>query len=121
MRATFSRSPGERAFDRCFYPFGAILGLWIVGIFVDAFFRDSGARKLHSEAELSTAVPDPAWHAWLPYAISVILCGYWFWALLSVLRAWTDPRARILRLSALTLLIFYAGVAYLLLTSLSSE
>jgi hypothetical protein len=115
--ATPTRSPGELAFDRCFYPFGAILAVVLVGIFGDLFISRRVTRKPHSEAELAAAMPDPAWHVWLPFTLGVLLCIYWLWALWGLLRAWKDPRARVLRFSALFLLFFDAGIAIVLLSS----
>jgi hypothetical protein len=115
-----SRSPGERAFDRCFYPFGAILALALLGIlegiFANLFVSRTLIHKPHSEAELAAAVPDPAWHTWLPFILGVLLCVYWLWAFFGVLSTWRDPRARVLRFSALFLLLFDACIAYGLLT-----
>ena len=112
-----SCSPGERAFDRCFYPFGAVLALALAGILGELFISYTVTHKPHSEAEFEVTVPDPAWHTWLPFTLGVLLCIYWLWAFWSLLRAWRDPRARILRFSALFLLLFDASIAYLLLSS----
>jgi hypothetical protein len=110
------RSPGERAFDRCFYPFGAILALALAGIFGELFISHTVTHKPRSEAELAATPADPAWHTWLPFTLSMLLCIYWLWAFWSVLRAWRDPRVRVLRFSALFLLLLDAGIAYVLLS-----
>jgi hypothetical protein len=55
-----SRSAGERAFDRCFYPFGAFLALALIGMFGDLFLGHTTIHKPRSEAEVAAAVSDPA-------------------------------------------------------------
>ena len=63
------------------------------------------------------AVLDPTWYELVQFVIGELLCVYWLWAFWSVLRAWRDPGARILRFSALFLLLFDAAIAIGLLMS----
>lgn len=110
------RSPGERAFDRCFYPFGVVLLLPVITMAIHLVVRPSTPHRQRSEAELAAAMPDPAWLSWIPFTLGVLLCAYWVWALWSVLRAWHDPAARILRVSSILLLLFDAGIILALIS-----
>ena len=85
-----NRSPGERAFDLCFLPFAAFCVL--------AFCTVSIIRWLRGPYEARLAVvksPPSAWLIWIPFGLGVLLGVLWVRALISVIRAWSDPSFRI--------------------------
>ncbi len=120
-KAKLPRSPGERAFDLCFYPFGVVLAFAFASLFGDLLMSDSTSRNAQNGRSLIAAVLDPTWYRLVQFAIGELLCVYWLWALWCVLRAWRDPGARVLRFSALFLLLFDGCMAFGLLTSPFSD
>jgi hypothetical protein len=112
-----SRSPGELAFDRCFYPFGTLLLLCFFRLFGELLLQSGTDQRKPPFLAASATTSGPAWLHWLPFACGWLLCAYWVWAFFSVVRSWRDPRVRILRISALFLLFFDASIALSLLGS----
>ena len=108
------RLPGEVAFDRCFLP---LVALSVFNI-VFAIIADRGTpSESLSEEQLAAEMPLPIWHAWLWFALGLLLAGLWFRAVVSLVRTWRDPSSRVLRFSASVLLIpFAVATCRLLLT-----
>ena len=78
-RSRWSRTPGEKAFDRCFFP-------WVFsGIYSAMLFHGV--------------------HAWGLFAVGVISAAFWVGGLISLIAGWRDPAARLLRLCALWFLL----------------
>ena len=73
-----SRSAGERAFDRCFFP----LPLYLVHLLALGF-----AYVVPSSAD-----PDmtgvPPLYVWVLFSLGLLLGIHWVWALRSVIAAW---------------------------------
>ncbi len=67
-------------------------------------FQGSVTSRPPTEAELASASPDP--FLWLQPAIAVAIAFYCLWAFWSVIRAWNDPAAKVLRFTSLALLFF---------------
>ena len=107
------RLPGEIAFDRCFLPLATLSVLSFIVEFIA--WRLRPPYKPETEAQLSAAIPPPAWHAWLPFAVGLLLAVLWVRALVSLVRVWRDPSSRVLRFSASVLLIPFAVVTCRLL------
>src|SRR5688572_29075163 len=93
-----TRTSGERAFDR------SVVGIlvWAIGAFVSLLAFATPAISLQV-ASLIAGV-------W-----SLLILGYLCWCLTDVVRAWNDPSARVLRFSAIGLLLLLA-VASIALT-----
>jgi len=106
------RLPGEIAFDRCFLPLAA-LSLFNI-IFAIITLRLSPSEPL-TEEQLAAEMPPPLWHAWLWFALGLLLAVLWFRAIVSLVRAWRDPSSRVLRFSASVLLIPFAVATFRLL------
>ena len=100
------RLPGEIAFDRCFMPVAALFILKLVFFAIGLTYeRPKGPP---TEAELATQLPPPAWHGWLFCGVGVVLAFLWVRALVTLIRAWSDPSSRVLRFAAVVLLIPFA-------------
>ena len=82
-RSATGRTPGERAFDRCFLPFVLFIA----------------ASVFRARAEHLTPIAS---------GLALAGCLAWLWALGSVVRAWRDPAARWLLLSALGILFLFS-------------
>ncbi len=91
------RSPGERAFDRALMSLFFFLLAWS---FIDSSMEQSA---------VSTA-PD-----WLAFCMRVAVFCLWIWLVRGVVVAWSDPFARVLRISSVLLLLFYAVIVFSLL------
>jgi hypothetical protein len=102
------RTPGERAFDRCFLPFAAFFILNIIAEFI--LWRLRAAYEPLAKAQAVANVLPPPWHFWLPFAFGLILAVLWIRALIGLVRVWHDPSSRVLRFSASVLLIPF-GIA----------
>ena len=99
LKRIFARTPGERAFDRCLFPLAVFFVLSIVvGII--------------GESVLAVSLPSPVWLTWLGFALGLILAVLWFRALFSVISAWRDPSATILRFVSCVLLLPFAYLAF---------
>ena len=109
----YGRTPGERAFDRCFLPFAAFFVLSIISEFIA--WRLRPPYKPPTEAQLAAELPPPAWHLWLPFAFGLLLAVLWVRALITLVSVWRDPTSRVLRFSASVLLIPFAVVTCRLL------
>ena len=107
------RTPGEVAFDRCFFPLAALSVVGVVTVALTAVLSPPAHER--TEVELASEVPDPTWPLWLLFAVGLVVAFFWLRAFVGVVRAWRDPSARILRFSALGLLIPLAIVAVRLL------
>lgn len=106
------RLPGEIAFDRCFLPLIA-LSLFNIAFAIITGRLDQSEPL--TEVKLAAPVPPPLWHAWLWFALGLLLAALWFRAIVTLARAWRDPSARVLRFSASVLLLPFAVVTYQLL------
>ena len=95
-----SRSAGERAFDRCFFPFALYL-----------FYLIALAAVFEVPPSSDPDMPGvPPVFVWVLFALGILLSIHWVWALRSVIAAWRDPFARVLRFSSLALLIFAGAI-----------
>jgi hypothetical protein len=109
----YDRTPGERAFDRCFLPLAAFFVLEVIAASAAAKLRPP--HKPQTEAQLAAAMPpSSAWQVWIAFAIGILLAVLWVRAFASLVSAWQDPSSRV-RFSALVLLIPFAMTAYQLL------
>ena len=107
------RTPGEVAFDRCFFPLAALSIVGVVTIALTAVLSPPAHER--TEVELASEVPDPTWPLWLLFAVGLVVAFFWFRAFVGVVWVWRDPSARVLRFSALGLLLPLAAVAIRLL------
>ena len=95
----------ERAFDGCFFPFALyLLHLLALAVFL-AETSDSGQEMPGVPPLLN----------WVLFSLGVLLSVHWIWAFRSVIAAWWDPYARVLRFSSLGLLFFAACIVWGLL------
>jgi hypothetical protein len=94
------RSPGERAFDRCLFPFLLHL-LQALAL---------GVASLMDSRSDDGMPPVPRLIVWALFSLDLLLCGHWAWAFRSVIAAWRDPFARVLRFSSLGLLLLYTPI-----------
>jgi hypothetical protein len=62
-------------------------------------------------APVPAAIPHSAWLVWFPFALGLLFAVLWVRAITSLIAAWSDPSAKILRFCALILLIPFAAVA----------
>ena len=109
----FRRTPGEVAFDRCFFP---LASLSVVGVVTSALTAVlSLPAHPRTEAELASEVPNPAWPLWILFSIGLVVAFFWLRAFIGVVQVWRDPSARILRYPALGLLLPLGFVAVRLL------
>jgi hypothetical protein len=92
------RSPGERAFDQCFYPVPLFVLLFVV-------------RSILSPNDLGL----PAFPSWGTFSFGIMLSAYWLWAFYAVATAWHDPFARVLRFSSLAILALAVPILLTLL------
>jgi hypothetical protein len=83
----------------------------VLGFFVAVFMPARLPHKPRTETEIVAALPEPAWHHWLPVTLGGLFFVYCLWALWSVIRTWRDPNAKVLRFSALLLLLFDFSIA----------
>ena len=95
-----SRSAGERAFDRCFFPF-ALYVVYMLALSAVLEYPPSPDPDMPGV---------PPIFVWVLFSLGLLLCTHWVWALRSVITAWRDPFARVLRFSSLGLL-FFAGLS----------
>ena len=109
----YGRTPGERAFDRCFLPFAAFFVLSLV--FEVIAWRLRPTSKPPTEAQLAAELPPPGWHLWLPFAFGLFLAVLWVRALITLVSVWRDPSSAVLRFSASVLLVPFAVVTSRLL------
>ena len=100
--------PGEIAFDRCFIPVAILATLGGTEQAVRALWLGDAER-------LPETSPRWAAYEWLWCGIGLAFACLWVRALLTLVRAWRDPSARILRFSASVLLIPFATAVWLLL------
>ena len=76
------RTPGERAFDRCFLP---LVALFTVNGLVGLITRQRRPLGVVlTETELAAQLPPPAWEQWLPFAVGLIAAGLWLRGFLSL-------------------------------------
>ena len=99
------RLPGEIAFDRCFMPVAALFVLKLVLFAIGLTHQHPKGPP--TEAELAAELPPP-WHGWLFSAGGAVLAFLWVRALITLIRAWSDPSSRVLRFAAVVLLIPFA-------------
>ena len=113
-KRVFARTPGERAFDRCFFPL-AIFFVGSVNLTAIEIVRQqrSGSNDTPHRA---LALLSPEWLPWTSLIVGVLFSFLWVRALFSVIRSWDDPSARILRKVSCILLVSFAAVTYSLLT-----
>lgn len=102
------RLPGEIAFDRCFMPVVALFVLKLIFVLIE--LAHEHPNRLPTEAELAAQLPPPAWQGWLFCGVGVVLAFLWVRAVVSLVRAWSDPSARVLRFVAVVLLVPF-GIA----------
>ena len=112
----FARTPGEQAFDRCLFPFAASFLVTIV-LFIIGGIRHRSPSHTRSESALAVQLPDPVWLPWLYFALGLVLAGLWFRALLSLISAWRDPSATVLRFVSCVLLLPFAFMAFTFLST----
>src|SRR4051812_12968028 len=78
----FARTPGERAFDRCLFPFALSFVVSIV-LGIIGRFRHRSPPHPQTESALTTPLsipvppPTPVWHLWLCFAIGLVLAALW--------------------------------------------
>jgi len=113
------RTPGERAFDRCFLPVAilpvaTVFTLNIVSIFITWKTHPPYKPPCKSDA-IATPPSASVWLGWLSFGIGILLVVLWIRALVTLIGAWNDPSSKLLRFSALMLLIPFAAIALLLL------
>jgi hypothetical protein len=116
----FTRTPGERAFDRCLFPFAvSFVVSFVLGVIGGPWLR-SPSRPA-SELALTTPsqfpLPIPSWHLWLYFALGLVGALLWLRALLTLIGAWRDPSAKIQRFACCFLLIPFASIVYILLSA----
>ena len=75
----------------------------------------SPSAHSRTEVELASEVPDPVWPLWVSVAVGIVVAFFWLRAFIGMVRIWRDPSARILRFSALGLLLPLAVAAVRLL------
>ena len=94
----FGRTAGERVFDRAFVP---LVAFWVFSITTNfAAFRPGGGESVQ------------VWPPWIAFAIGSILAALWGRALVTLLLVWNDPSAKVVRFSALVLLIPFGAVVF---------
>lgn len=86
------RTPGQRAFDRCFLPIAAIAVIFMFG--------DHATTEKHIPVT-------PHWWLWFLFLIGLGLATLWVRALGSLIDAWNDPSAKVIRFSASACLIVF--------------
>jgi hypothetical protein len=129
----YSRTPGEQAFDRCFFPiaalfvFGVVLRLYpLVALFVGEVAvgiigwtigqsSEPGTDTDTGDVPVSAQIPHSAWLVWFSFALGLVLAILWVRAVAGLIATWADPSARILRFPALVLLVPFACVVVKLL------
>ena len=109
------RTPGEVAFDRCFFPLAAVCILDVLANGVAIVYDSATSTQGHTEAEIAVAAPVSRWPLWIAFLIGLVTAFLWLRALISVVMAWRDPSASVLRFSAVGLLLFLAVVTVSLL------
>ena len=103
------RSPGEIAFDRCFFPLATLFVLGVVIVALTLAFAPLAHPR--SEIDFAPGTRARARPLWPSRGAGLIIAFFWWRGFVSVARAWRDPSARVLRFSALGLLIPLAIVA----------
>ncbi len=98
LRTRGFRSAGERAFDRCLFPF--------VLHFIQAVLLGV-VSTLNSDDDMPSV---PQFVIWVMFGFDLLLCLHWAWAARSVIVAWRDPYAKVLRFSSLGLLLLYSPI-----------
>lgn len=99
------RLPGEIAFDRCLIP---LVGLILLKVVVATGEEIQRPENPLTEAQLAAEIPPPLWHAWLWFALGLLLAALWLRAAVTLVRAWRDPSSKVLRFSACVLLLPFA-------------
>ena len=107
------RSSGEVAFDRCFFPWAAFFVFGVIATALMAVLPPSPQPR--GEVELAAEVPVPGKLLWALFAVGLVVAFFWVRAFVGVVRVWHDPSARVLRFSALGLLVPLAAMALRLL------
>ena len=101
---SMGRSPGEQAFDRCLFAFGIYFLLLPGLILFGCLLPDS-----------DESFGPPPLVLWCLFIIGTLTLIHWLWALRSVVRAWHDAPARVLRFASVGILFLEVGVLLLLL------
>lgn len=109
------RSPGEVAFDRCFFPLAALFFLVVGEAAADSLPALFTPVRPRAARELALATPASKWSLWVAFSVGLVAALLWLRALVSVAGAWHDPSTRVLRFSALGLLLFLAWAVVRLL------
>lgn len=94
-----NRTPGDRAFDRCFLPIVSIVVLEMPWAVISAVSPCDEKRLKH--------VPLYWWESLLPFLVGLGLTILWVRALRSLIEAWNDPSAKVIRFSASACLIVF--------------
>jgi len=86
----YGRTPGEKAFDRCFLPLAAVSVLGVVVGIIE--WMSDRADKHVTEATIGNAlgpapIPHSGWLVWFPFALGVLLAVLWVRAVVSLVAA----------------------------------
>lgn len=112
----FARTPGERAFDRCLFPY-AVFFMFGTALGIIGGLRRRSPSHSRPESVLAVSPPSSAWFPWLTFGLGLILTVLWFRALISVIDAWHDPSAKVLRFVSCILLLPFAYAAFTLVST----
>jgi hypothetical protein len=107
------RTPGEIAFDRCFFPVASfvLFGIAAQSIQVAQIWDDTPEALMEGAGFPREAL------VWLLFVLGLLLGALWGRALISLIRSWRDPSARVLRISSTLLLIPFAFQVCVLLAA----